>query len=47
MKTLVLTHLIPGPEGPGDVQAFSDDIRAGGFEGELIVAVDLDVVRLG
>ena len=46
VKTLVLTHLIPEPEGPDDVQAFVDEIRAGGFEGELVVADDLDTVTL-
>ena len=45
--TLVLTHLIPEPEGPDDVRAFVDDIRGGGFEGELVVADDLDRVTLG
>jgi len=45
--TLVLTHLIPEPEGPDDVRAYVDDIRGGGFEGELIVAEDLDRVTLG
>ncbi len=46
VKTLVLTHLIPEPMGPDDVQAFVDDIRAGGFEGDLVVADDLDRVGL-
>ncbi len=45
--TLVLTHLIPAPSTPDEVQAFVDDVRSGGFEGELIVANDLDSVTLG
>ena len=45
--TLVLTHLIPEPQTPEQVQAFVDDVRGGGFEGELIVAHDLDAVTLG
>jgi len=45
--TLVLTHLIPPPDAAGDVEAFAADVRSGGFVGELIVADDLDEVRLG
>ncbi len=47
VATLVLTHLIPAPGTAEDRQAFVDDIRGGGFEGELIVADDLDEVVLG
>jgi len=47
VKTLVLTHLIPAPNTPQLKQQYIDDIRNGGFTGELIVANDLDVVRLG
>jgi ribonuclease Z len=46
VSTLVLTHLIPPPDSPGEAAAFADDIRSGGFTGELIVADDLDEVRL-
>jgi ribonuclease Z len=46
VATLVLTHLIPPPHTDDDKRAFADDIRAGGFEGELIVADDLDRVVL-
>ena len=46
-RTLVLTHLIPAPEGAEDVAEYEADIRAGGFEGELVVADDLDEVVLG
>jgi ribonuclease Z len=46
-STLVLTHLIPAPEADEDVAAYEVDIRRGGFEGELIVANDLDEVVLG
>ncbi len=54
IPTLVLTHLIPAPEtapmlGPdGEVteQDFEDPIRAGGYEGDLLVARDLDKVVL-
>jgi ribonuclease Z len=45
--TLVLTHLLPVPENAADEQRFEDDVRAGGFEGRLIVANDLDMVSFG
>ena len=45
--TLVLTHLIPDPVTPAEVEAFAADVRAGGFRGELLVADDLDTVTLG
>ena len=44
--TLVLTHLIPEPFSEEDRQWFIEDIREGGFTGELIVAEDLDSVVL-
>jgi len=47
VSTLVLTHLIPAPHTDEERQGFVDDIRAGGFAGELIVADDLCTVTLG
>lgn len=47
VATLVLTHLIPEPHAEADKQLFVDDIRSGGFHGELVVADDLDTVSLG
>ena len=47
VPTLVLTHLIPAPNTPEEEQAFADEVRSGGYEGELIVANDLDTVTLG
>lgn len=47
VDTLVLTHLIPEPDTPGLHAAYVDNVRSGGFTGELIVAEDLDVVVLG
>ncbi|MEE9414448.1 MAG: hypothetical protein V3V01_04125, partial [Acidimicrobiales bacterium] len=47
VKTLVLTHLIPEPNNTADEQLFIDDIRSGGFDGEVVVAKDLDTVSLG
>ena len=45
--SLVLTHLIPEPTTPAEVDAFRADVRAAGFGGQLIVADDLDTVTLG
>lgn len=45
--TLVLTHLIPPPDRPGERESFAADVRAAGYEGALMVADDLDVVTLG
>ncbi len=47
VPTLVLTHLIPAPESDTDRQAFVNDIRAGGYVGDVIVADDLYSVTLG
>jgi len=47
VTTLMLTHLIPPPHTAEEVAAYEADIRAGGYEGELIVADDLDTVVLG
>lgn len=43
---LVLTHLIPEPRTAAEVEAFAEDVRAGGFAGEVLVADDLDTVVL-
>ena len=45
--TLVLTHLIPPPNTPEETQLYVDEVRSGGFTGELIVAEDLQSVTLG
>jgi ribonuclease Z len=45
VPTLVLTHLIPAPgTGRATAQDFVDDVRSGGYVGELIVAEDLTSV---
>lgn len=41
VNTLVLTHLEPSPRNTDEEELFVDDVRAGGFKGELIVAKDL------
>ena len=47
VAVLVLTHLIPAPNDPDTLADFVRDIRDAGFEGELVVADDLDHVVLG
>ncbi|MGI9607117.1 MAG: MBL fold metallo-hydrolase [Acidimicrobiales bacterium] len=46
VPTLILTHLIPVPATDADKQPFIDDVRAAGYEGELIVADDLFTITL-
>jgi len=45
--TLILTHLIPEPVTAEDRQGFVDDVRRGGYTGQVIVADDLTSVNLG
>ncbi len=44
---LMLTHLAPPPRSEADKQRFVDDIRAGGFEGDVMVCDDLDTAAFG
>lgn len=44
---LVLTHLIPAPSDEQGEQGFIDDVRSGGYEGEIIVATDLTSLTPG
>lgn len=44
---LMLTHLIPAPTTDDERQAFVDEVREGGYEGELVVCDDLDWRELG
>lgn len=44
---LLLTHLIPAPSTAEERQAFADEVREGGYEGEIIVCDDLDSVTIG
>ncbi len=46
VPTLVLTHLIPSPVTEAERQLFVDEVRSGGFEGELVVADDLFTVAV-
>jgi len=47
VKTLMLTHFAPFPNDLFPVQRFVDDVRAGGFDGELVAGDDLSSVTLG
>jgi len=44
---LILTHLIPAPVNEAEVQGYIDEVRSGGYEGELIVADDLYTTQVG
>ncbi len=46
IPVLMLTHLIPEPHSEADKQRFFDDVRKGGYQGDLIVCDDLDSVTL-
>jgi len=43
---VMLTHLIPAPRTAEDKQLFVDEVRQGGYEGEIFVCDDLDTVVL-
>ena len=47
VPTLVLTHLIPEPVTKEDRRGFAEDVRQGGYTGEVVVASDLTTVALG
>ena len=47
IKHVVLTHLIPSPKTEKDEQRFIDDVRTGGFTGNLTVGSDLLTVSIG
>jgi ribonuclease Z len=44
---LVLTHLIPAPKDEHDERRFADDVRDGGFTGDVVVGRDLMVFEIG
>jgi len=43
---LMVTHMVPAPRDEAEKQLFAGDIRAGGYEGDLIVCDDLDSVSI-
>ena len=47
VPTLMLTHLIPAPVTDDDTQAFIDEVRSGGYTGEVLVCEDLTSVTIG
>jgi ribonuclease Z len=47
VPTLILTHLIPAPSTDAEKQAYVDDVRGGGFDGDVIVADDLFTAAVG
>lgn len=47
VPVLMLTHIIPAPDTEADEQALADEIREGGYRGEIVVGRDLDCYRLG
>ena len=47
VSTVMLTHLIPPPSTDEEKQGFLDDVRRGGYTGEVMVCDDLDQVALG
>lgn len=46
IPTLMLTHLIPHLDSADDKQPFIDEVRSGGYTGNLIVCDDLDTITL-
>ena len=44
---LMLTHLIPAPTTPEERQAFINEVREGGYLGDVMVCDDLDALTLG
>ena len=46
VRSLILYHLLPTPATREDELGFEEDVRRGGFEGELVVARDLTEVRI-
>lgn len=45
--TLMLTHLIPAPADDAERQAYVDEVREGGYTGDVIVCDDLTSFTLG
>jgi ribonuclease Z len=46
IPTVILTHYIPSPRDDAAKQAFVDDLRRGGYQGQIIAADDLSSVTL-
>jgi ribonuclease Z len=46
VPVLMLTHLVPPPNDADDLSAYVDDVRRGGFTGEIVCGPDLTSHRL-
>jgi ribonuclease Z len=46
VPTLMLTHLVPPPFGPEALPGFVEDVREGGYTGEVVIGPDLTSVTL-
>jgi ribonuclease Z len=46
LPRLVLTHLLPAPQSADDEAAFRAEARAGGYEGDIVLARDLMELEL-
>ena len=44
VRHLLLTHLIPSPNDERQERSFADDVRSGGWSGEVTVGRDLDTL---
>jgi ribonuclease Z len=42
----VLTHMVPSPATADEEEVFADEVRDGGFQGELVVGRDLMSVEI-
>ena len=47
VQHLVLTHLIPQPHSDREAEKFANDVRTGGYTGQVTVGKDLLTVTLG
>lgn len=47
VPTLVLTHMVPSPTTAAAKQSFVDEVRSGGYQGDLTIAEDLNVAAIG
>lgn len=46
LRRVVLTHMLPAPRTVADEVAFVEEARAGGYDGEVVLARDLMVLQL-
>ncbi|MEM7275465.1 MAG: MBL fold metallo-hydrolase [Actinomycetota bacterium] len=46
VPALVITHLVPSPGSPEEAARFRDEVRAGGYDGDLTIAEDLHTAMI-